>query len=394
MMNDNQMPNGGFGVSQGNQQPSGPSVLPTPGSMPITQQETPIVKPNINVQGGGKSDGGGGIFGSLGGIVGKGIGALLGGLFSQGGYVGDSRNGFAQGGSTTPKEDSMVYGQDRFLEPPGASQQAQNPNNEALALGYLIGAYHQQNYGGTPDSLPKAAEEFKQLLMSNEQGMSEGGMSSGGPVEDDPLLANQAMNETMGLNQTAPQQSVPPVPMGAAPGSQGASLLGQQRGYAAGGPPMPMAPPQGTTGPGASPPPLQPGEAFQGDGSVKGPGGPTDDAIPAKLSNGEFVMSAAATQFFGVDKLVQMNEKGKQGFMQAINQVEENQGQAPGGPPGQPPMAPPGGAMPPGAPPMPPMGGPPGMMQRPIPGSGGKPPMMQKSGGPAMRPKSSGYCGM
>jgi hypothetical protein len=67
------------------------------------------------------------------------------------------------------------------------------------------------------------------------------------------------------------------------------------------------------------------GGTFEGEGEVKGPGGPTDDAIPAKLSNGEFVMSAAATQFFGVDKLAKMNDQGKQGFMQRMGEVDANQ---------------------------------------------------------------------
>ncbi|WNY15152.1 tape measure protein [Rhodococcus phage MacGully] len=43
-------------------------------------------------------------------------------------------------------------------------------------------------------------------------------------------------------------------------------------------------------------------------GYVRGPGGPTDDAIDARLSNGEFVMRAEAVKRIGVDKLNQMNQ--------------------------------------------------------------------------------------
>lgn len=42
-------------------------------------------------------------------------------------------------------------------------------------------------------------------------------------------------------------------------------------------------------------------------GPVWGPGGPTDDQIPAMLSNGEFVMRAAAVDYYGLDAMFAMN---------------------------------------------------------------------------------------
>lgn len=42
-------------------------------------------------------------------------------------------------------------------------------------------------------------------------------------------------------------------------------------------------------------------------GLITGPGGSTSDSIPAKLSNGEFVMSAAAVQAYGVDFMNSLN---------------------------------------------------------------------------------------
>jgi hypothetical protein len=45
-------------------------------------------------------------------------------------------------------------------------------------------------------------------------------------------------------------------------------------------------------------------------GEVDGAGGPTDDLIPAWLSDGEFVMTAEAVQHFGLDKLDKMNQVG------------------------------------------------------------------------------------
>lgn len=46
---------------------------------------------------------------------------------------------------------------------------------------------------------------------------------------------------------------------------------------------------------------------YAAGGRVRGPGGPKSDLIPAMLSNGEFVMSAAATQRIGADRLMAMN---------------------------------------------------------------------------------------
>jgi hypothetical protein len=47
------------------------------------------------------------------------------------------------------------------------------------------------------------------------------------------------------------------------------------------------------------------------DGYVEGEGGPTDDLVPARLSDGEFVFSAEAVQAIGLDTLEDLHEKGK-----------------------------------------------------------------------------------
>lgn len=49
---------------------------------------------------------------------------------------------------------------------------------------------------------------------------------------------------------------------------------------------------------------------FQPGGPVQGPGGPTEDAIPAWLSNGEHVQNATSTHLAGVDVLDQINQIG------------------------------------------------------------------------------------
>lgn len=47
--------------------------------------------------------------------------------------------------------------------------------------------------------------------------------------------------------------------------------------------------------------------AFASGGHVRGPGGPTDDKVPAMLSAGEFVVKAAAVDHYGVDNLYALN---------------------------------------------------------------------------------------
>jgi hypothetical protein len=228
-------------------------------------------------------------------------------------------------------------------------------------------------------------------------------MASGGNVGPDQALAQAALSKALGLppggqttleNSQTQSQQVPtntanavtaqpqmaPAPP-AAPATPQNQLQLTPKGFAS---PREQysraAAPQGrgfaAGGPDNSQPPLQPGQAFQGDGSVKGPGDATSDSIPARLSNGEFVMSAAATQFLGVDKLNKLNEQGKQGFMQAMQQVQGNQ-QPPGQPGQQPPQQPSQG--------MPSMGA-------QIPPTA---PMQQAKGGPSisMR-KGSGYAGL
>ena len=113
-------------------------------------------------------------------------------------------------------------------------------------------------------------------------------------------------------------------------------------------------------------------DSFQGDGSVKGPGTATSDSIPAKLSNGEFVFAEPAVQFFGVDKLNKMNEQGKQGYMQALGQVQQNQQNSPqqGAPPSQMPA--------------------PQMAQQSAP----PPPQQGMAKGGGVSNKRAGYCGM
>lgn len=52
------------------------------------------------------------------------------------------------------------------------------------------------------------------------------------------------------------------------------------------------------------------GQYFADGGRVEGPGGPRDDAVPAMLSRGEFVLNEGAVKHFGLAKLHKMNEVG------------------------------------------------------------------------------------
>ncbi len=327
----------------------------------------------------GKSSGGG-LFGSIGSVIGKAI-PFIGGLFQQGGYVdtntGVAAKGLAEGGINS----DGTYGSGQSIEPGPASPPQDPKLHEAYGMGYAVGALHQRDFGGTPDTLQEAAAIIGKMVggngdMGQQQGFAGGGMSTMQPMPANPAMMPPQPQQSMPQPMLPPAQPNHPIARGYMGQQRQPMQPMQQPGQPSGGqPPTGYFPPHMAMG---GPPPLQPGQPFVGEGEVKGPGGPTDDAIPAKLSNGEFVMSAPATAFLGVEKLVKLNEQGKQGFMQAQGQVEANQGAPPGAPPGAgaaPPSAPPGMGMPPGMPPQ-------------------QPPMMQAKGGPAVtRTRNSGFMG-
>ena len=77
----------------------------------------------------------------------------------------------------------------------------------------------------------------------------------------------------------------------------------------------PFAPGAGYQPKGPSDPYYQgPRKRFAMGGPVEGPGGPKDDLINAKLSDGEFVMPAEAVEFYGLDRLHKMMAKAKEGL--------------------------------------------------------------------------------
>ena len=55
-------------------------------------------------------------------------------------------------------------------------------------------------------------------------------------------------------------------------------------------------------------------QGYAEGGPVEGPGGPKDDLINAKLSDGEFVMPAEVVEFYGLDRLHKMMAKAKEGL--------------------------------------------------------------------------------
>ena len=64
---------------------------------------------------------------------------------------------------------------------------------------------------------------------------------------------------------------------------------------------------------------------FTEDGKVSGPGTGTSDSIPARLSDGEFVVTAKAVKQIGVDKLRKMMEKAEKEYDNAMYQQEAKQ---------------------------------------------------------------------
>jgi len=48
------------------------------------------------------------------------------------------------------------------------------------------------------------------------------------------------------------------------------------------------------------------------EGEIEGPGDGDDDAIPARLSDGEFVFSAPAVEIIGIEKLEAMHDRARE----------------------------------------------------------------------------------
>lgn len=318
----------------------------------IPQANQVATPPSINVNngGGGQSSTSSSIAsavgGGIGGLISKGIGALF-----------------------------------SFLADGGQPQQPQQVDPKSASIGYLVGTLHQGKFKGDPKLLAQAVAEAKNMLAAhaNPQHLASGGaagaegqasniqsailqaMGMGDPTQKqnnttqlslqnptslatqpsqgspmgspiNPALPQNMLNLQEGANSgdfidkailgrnapTSSQQKISAKKGGYMDSFTEGPQAMESMGYAQGGPPQ--QPNQG-------PPPLKPGQTFQGDGSVKGPGTSTSDSIPAKLSDGEFVFSAPAVKFYGVDKLNKMNEQGKQGFMQALGQVQANQQQ-------------------------------------------------------------------
>jgi hypothetical protein len=100
--------------------------------------------------------------------------------------------------------------------------------------------------------------------------------------------------------------------------SQGMPSGGSSGGRMAPKEPDPFAPGAGYQATNPSDPyyskrPRRPMRLAEG-GPVEGPGGPKDDLINAKLSDGEFVMPAEVVEFYGLDRLHKMLAKAKEGL--------------------------------------------------------------------------------
>jgi hypothetical protein len=100
--------------------------------------------------------------------------------------------------------------------------------------------------------------------------------------------------------------------------------------FACGG--TPQGPAQGLGAPQGDPQAAQNQDVAQSIVPKEG----TSDSVPAKLSKGEFVLDAATVQFFGVDKIIKMQEKAHQGIAEHLAQQDANQKQAQQAPQAQP----------------------------------------------------------
>lgn len=114
-------------------------------------------------------------------------------------------------------------------------------------------------------------------------------------------------------------------------------VIGSNENYAVGGPTMPpqglAAPPQGQGQPMSAGPTGDPDTdqaiANQKTAEQIVPQDGKNDGITAKVSKGEFVMDNATVQYFGIDKLIKMQEKAHEGITKHImkQDAQQNEGQ-------------------------------------------------------------------
>ena len=75
---------------------------------------------------------------------------------------------------------------------------------------------------------------------------------------------------------------------------------------------------------------LEVASEFAGSGPVEGPGSGVSDSIPARLSDGEFVFTAKATEQIGADELMRMMKDAeaaadRQGMQEGGMMMEEEE---------------------------------------------------------------------
>jgi hypothetical protein len=173
---------------------------PVPGPMPLDTQAMSAMKGSqmeAQAMKSASKSSGGGILGTIGSIVGKAI-PFIGGLFAQGGYV-----NYANGGMTGGMNPDNTYGPKQTIEPGPTPPVGQPPTmsmDEMLGMVYALGALHQRDYGGTPDTLEQAAQVISQKF----GGQSPQGFAGGGNVQQpDPnqMMQTQVMPQKLKLLQ-------------------------------------------------------------------------------------------------------------------------------------------------------------------------------------------------
>jgi hypothetical protein len=152
-------------------------------------------------------------------------------------------------------------------------------------------------------------QRVKRALMG-EAGMDESAIRSAGILSPEREAMSNASRYAANY-QALEDAGVPGL-------SQGMPSGGSSGGRMAPKKPDPFAPGAGYQATDPSDPyysktPRRPMRLAEG-GPVEGPGGPKDDLINAKLSDGEFVMPAEVVEFYGLDRLHKMLAKAKEGL--------------------------------------------------------------------------------
>lgn len=229
--------------------------------------------------------------------------------YAQGGLISPVKEGYADGGllSTYAEnkaipEVQQAMGLRRTLQ--AREQVLADPEANATRLPVrqipsinpvLTNAdYAVMRKGPTGGELPSFSGAFKDRYGMGPSGYADGGAVSG-QMTDIFTKRTKMLDDPAAPLPVAAPASPAPAALPSVPTLTNQELTSLGKGPTGTAPPTFMGAVKDRFGMGPS--------GYRGGGKVAGPGGPTDDKVPAMLSDGEYVLPAKTVKHVGVDKL-------------------------------------------------------------------------------------------